>query len=209
LSFKYVSYVLLYQLLGAGLAVQGSYLFIFLSDYLKANGLLLGLCMIFSVLLEIPIYFYGETLISYYGYKKILLYSISGHLIRLFGYTLINSAWYVLPLEFLHGAISAAAGGAAVQYVSSISPKGLESTAQGILMSSYSCGMFLGTLIGGYVFNTYGPYYLFKGTACVMIMGMLLFMKISSGVNYDAVKINSDNLLIMWILKLIVKGNWW
>ncbi len=62
-------------MLGMGIAVIGNFLFLFLRTDLNASGLLLGVDMIFTVLLELPFFFFGKQLLQKIGIRWMMVAS--------------------------------------------------------------------------------------------------------------------------------------
>ena len=67
------------------------------------------------------------------GVTGLLTLSMCAYFTRLVGYTYIVNPWLILFLEPLHGVTYACLWTAGVSYMAEIAPKGLETTAQGIL----------------------------------------------------------------------------
>ena len=59
-------------------------------------------------------------------------------MVRSLGYAMLTSAWWVLPLEFLHGLTFGAMWAAGVQHTSNIAPRSLEATAQTVFAGLYN-----------------------------------------------------------------------
>jgi MFS family permease len=177
LSVQFIFFNVTVMMLGMGVAVIGNFLFIFLRTDLNASGLLLGVDMIFTVLLELPFFFFGKQLLEKIGIRWMMVASTASLVIRSFGYCIIPSAWWVLPFELFHGLMFAAFWTAGVQYASDIAPPGLEATAQGVFNASFSgLGLGIGAIIGGVVYQTLGPYILFFGTGVWGLIALGFFM---------------------------------
>ncbi len=61
------------MMIGMGAAIIGNFLFIFLRQDLNASGLLLGVDMIFTILLELPFFFFGKQLLEKVGIRWMMV----------------------------------------------------------------------------------------------------------------------------------------
>jgi hypothetical protein len=75
LSVQFIFFNVTVMMLGMGVAVIGNFLFIFLRTDLNASGLLLGVDMIFTVLLELPFFFFGKQLLEKIGIRWMMVAS--------------------------------------------------------------------------------------------------------------------------------------
>lgn len=75
LSVQFIFFNVTVVMLGVGAAIIGNFLFIFLRTDLNASGLLLGVDMIFTVLLELPFFFYGKQLLEKVGIRWMMVAS--------------------------------------------------------------------------------------------------------------------------------------
>jgi len=173
---KFILYNTSIIILSFGLSFQSNFLFLFLKDYLHASGFLLGFLMLMSVLWELPFFFFGDKLLGFLGTKLMMVTSILSFIVRVLGYVIVPNGWWVIPFESLHGIIFSCLWIASVKYVSDISPPGLESTAQGIMNSGFiGVGFGIGSLIGGFIYRSYGPYFLYLLAAGSNILNLVLF----------------------------------
>ena len=64
----------------------------------------------------------------------------------------------------------------AVQIASKTAPDHLQGMSQGIFTAVYSgIGQFVGSIVGGYLFDALGPPYLFSITSILTIFGVLMY----------------------------------
>eukprot|EP00005_Dracoamoeba_jomungandri_P000507 CAMPEP_0174253808 /NCGR_PEP_ID=MMETSP0439-20130205/3163_1 /TAXON_ID=0 /ORGANISM="Stereomyxa ramosa, Strain Chinc5" /LENGTH=563 /DNA_ID=CAMNT_0015335043 /DNA_START=1 /DNA_END=1690 /DNA_ORIENTATION=- len=148
-------------LMSTGIGVIANYLFIYLEDELGASNTLLGLTLVFTVLVEIPLFHFSKPLLNYFGCYLLIASAHIGSILRLFFYTLLPSAWLVLPLELLHGLTFAAMWSASIEHLNTTVPKGIRATGQGVFSSSLGFGQATGILVGGLVYKNMGARVLF------------------------------------------------
>ena len=86
------------------------------------------------------------------------------------------SAWYVLPIQLLHGFTFSAMWVAGVSYANRAAPQGMGATAQGLL-SGISMGIAgaTGAVVGGYLYGHVGPAATFGWAGAAVAVGLLFF----------------------------------
>ena len=97
--------LLLMVVQGMATAVIASFLFVYLQQ-LGGSDLLLGVCMIFTVLFELPFFFFGQQLIASVGMRGLLLSGMLSYIVRVSVYSFLRRGsfvWLVLLVEPLHG----------------------------------------------------------------------------------------------------------
>ncbi|EGC38341.1 hypothetical protein DICPUDRAFT_28834 [Dictyostelium purpureum] len=160
--------------------IIGNYLFLFLHDVKHASSLLLGSTMPFTVVMELPFFFFGKQLLTIVGVNKMIIIGHVCFITRLCLYNILAiesiSPWFVLPIEILHGIAFATIWGAGVELSNQMAPKGYETTYQGIFSGIY-CGLGagLGSIIGGFLYEHKSPMYLFRFTAIATTFSLIIF----------------------------------
>ncbi len=81
--------------------------------------------------------------------------------IRFAGYCVISKPWMVLPFETLHGLIFGAFWTAGIEFTRRNSPPGMEAASQGVFSGLLIGSGSLGTIIGGFLYSSLGPLFLF------------------------------------------------
>ncbi|KAI8895996.1 major facilitator superfamily domain-containing protein [Globomyces pollinis-pini] len=176
-------------LLGLVFAIIGSYLFIFMSTTWKASPTVLGMTTPLSVFCELPLFFYSNRLLKYFGTKKLM---IGAHLLLLLRFLLymylpiilqeqINSHPYinyiVIPIELLHGASFGLYWSSGLEYVQVTAPKRYIQTFIGIYCSlSNNAGGIIGNTIGGVLYEQFGSFYLWGFCFGLTLLSLLLFL---------------------------------
>lgn len=162
---------------GMGMSIISNFLFLFLVEHLDAPDTLLGLSISVTVLMELPFFFWSEVLLRIFKVRGLIIISHISFILRALAYTLLTSAWWVLPIELLHGVTFACMWTAVVAHASNVAPKGLEATSQGILNATFGgLGMGLGAILGGFVYQEWGPIVLFRGLAVGLFVSLILFL---------------------------------
>jgi MFS family permease len=146
-------------------------LFIYLTGELQGSIFLCGLTVGVTVLLELPIFAWSERLIARFGDDAMILTAMSAYVVRVYGYTLLtaDTRYYILPLELLHGITFACYYSAAQQFVRDRSHKAWLGATQNILAALLSClGGGTGSIVGGWVLETYGARVMYRYAAYII-----------------------------------------
>lgn len=162
---------------GVAMSITNSFLFLYI-DELGGSRTLMGLSLTVATISEVPIFFYAERLLRRWGARGVLMMALLAQVVRTFAYALIPAAWLILPVSLLHGFTFSAMWSASVAYASELAaPKGLMATAQGLLGGvSMGLGGVVGALVGGLVYERYGPVTLFVAVGLVALAGLLFFL---------------------------------
>lgn len=145
-------------LMGLMYGVLSSFLTLNLYNLSGGNAQIVGISIMAETASEIPAFFYSHVIIKRFGIVNVLLMSIAGYALRVSYYAVMTNAWSAIPFEFLHGVTYGLAWAACTQYVYTAAPTGCQGTVMGILnavQNGLARGM--GTLIGGYFYQHYGP----------------------------------------------------
>ena len=124
-------------------AVVG-FLFWYLED-LGASQLIFGLCLVVNSITEILMLFASGKIINLVGHIPCLYVALLAYFVRFLCYSFLTNAWYVLPIELLHGVCFGLMYAAASAYASVIAPVGMSATVQGLMgglyfgFGGYSC----------------------------------------------------------------------
>ncbi|KAM9970621.1 hypothetical protein ACTFIR_002483 [Dictyostelium discoideum] len=160
--------------------IIGNFLFLFLKDQKNASNFLLGSTLPFTVVMELPFFFFGKQLLEKVGVTKMIIIGHSAYIIRLCLYNIFVidsiSPWFVLPIEVLHGISFATLWGAGVEHSSKMAPKGYEAFYQGIFSGIY-CGLGpgIGSIVGGFLYQHKSAFFLFRFTAIITIISLIIF----------------------------------
>ena len=129
--------LILIGVFGAGFAVVDRLLFVYLIDSFQASKLLCGLTVGMTVLFELPIFYYGKSILKTMGPQVMMAIAMVAFLIRMFGYAILTKETlnYILLLELLHGLTFAMMWTATVSIVSKISPAGWKTATMTIVQA--------------------------------------------------------------------------
>ena len=149
--------------MGMGYAVIGTYLFIFLQQDLLAPPILLGLCVVFTVLIEIPLFRASKALHRTFSDAVMFMFAVGGFVVRVLGYSLLTNPWLVLPLEMFHGLTFAMMWLSGINFFSAAFPPELANSAIGFLHAcAFGVGPIVGNIVGGHLYEWCGPRQMFR-----------------------------------------------
>lgn len=164
----------LFASMGSG--IVNNYVFIYLKD-LGATGSLLGISLTVATLSEMPVFFFAAPLLRIIGARGLLLLSLSAYVVRLIAYTFLPPVWLVLVINLLHGLTFAALWAAGVSHANEVAPTGMGATAQGLFTGvTMGLGAAVGALLGGLVYDSFGPLVLFRAGAAIVFIGIVFFV---------------------------------
>ena len=112
------------------------FLFWFLED-LGSSQIILGLCCGMNALSEVGILLISGKIINLIGHVRCLYIALFAYAVRYLGYSFLTNAWYVLPVELLHGVSFGLMWAAATAYAFIIAPKGMSATVLGLMAGVY------------------------------------------------------------------------
>jgi len=134
--------------------------------------------------------------------------ALSAYTIRVFAYTQLTNPWWVLPVELMHGVTFSMAWAAGVSYAVQIAPAELLATAQGLWNGVLGgLGPAVGGLIGGFVYDSYGPKILFGSFGCIMIVNLVIFLLTHKRNKSDDQILEQEQLTVNDKEKLLLKDN--
>lgn len=157
--------------IGAGMSLVDSFLFVFLQNELGASTALCGYTVGITVLFELPVFHYSQFLLRHLGHDFLFVSAMVAYVFRVLGYTLLtpSSVHWVLLLEILHGITFACMWIASVDFSGSIAPEEWSTTVQSILsMTMSSFGGGIGPMVGGYVMERWGPVFMYRGAGWIV-----------------------------------------
>jgi MFS family permease len=131
-----------------------SFLFVYLTNELNAAPLLCGLSVGVTVTMELPIFAQAPAILKRLGHDAMFMLALLAYAVRAYGYTRlrIESVWWVLALEVLHGITFGLGWTAAVDRVRAAVPNEWQSSGQMLLSTAWYCvGRSIGALFGGVV----------------------------------------------------------
>jgi MFS family permease len=159
------------SVIGCGMALVESFLFVYLQNDLGATTRLCGWTVGVTVLCEIPIFYYSKMWLRTIGHDGLFVIALIAYSTRVYGYTLLtpSTVSYILALEILHGVTFAAMWIASIDFSAQIAPAEWSTTVQSILSAAFTCfGSIVGPLIGGYIIQHDSAVTLYRGMALVV-----------------------------------------
>ncbi|KAF4320313.1 hypothetical protein BBO99_00000466 [Phytophthora kernoviae] len=178
-------------LMGLMYGVLSSFLTLYLYNLSSENAQIVGIAIMCETASELPAFFFSHRMLKKFGIVNVLLLSIMGYALRVSYYAVMTNAWSAIPFEFLHGVTYGLAWAACTQYVYSAAPPGCQGTVMGILNAVQNgLARGLGTLIGGFFYQHYGPRTMWLitdlGVPLALIgLGMFVHLKNKSEVVYE------------------------
>ncbi|XP_050443466.1 major facilitator superfamily domain-containing protein 6-A-like isoform X2 [Adelges cooleyi] len=127
---------------------------------------------------EVPFFFWSGWIIKRLGHLNCMSLVLGVFAFRFFAYSLLTSPIWVLAIEFTNGITFGLAYAVLMSYASVIALPGTESTMIGLVGGVFEgVGVSLGSLCGGFLYNTYGGAMTFRlfafGAAFMCIVHLL------------------------------------
>jgi MFS family permease len=161
--------------MGSTFAFITIYLFIFLQE-LGANEILMGLCLTFTCISEVPIMFLSGYFIRCCGVRVMYSMVMACYIVRLLIYSVLEDPWLVLPVELIHGITFGVMYTAGTQYAAMLGEEyGVGATMQGLFNGVWQFGGSIGALLGGAFYQLTGPRTAFLIFACIMLITLVLY----------------------------------
>jgi len=174
--------------IGAGMSLVESFLFVHLKDDLQSSTKLCGYSVGVTVLFEIPIFQYSEYLLKEWGHDKLFIIAMVAYVIRAFGYTMLTASTvhWVLALEVFHGITFGCMWIASVDFSFRVAPEEWSTTFQSVLSMTMSCiGGGIGPIVGGMIVDQYGVDVMFQGMGvvilCVVVVHIIVWLGFGGG----------------------------
>ena len=178
-------------LIGSGMAVVESFLFVYLQNDLDASTKLCGSTVGVTVLFELPIFHFSKPLLKRAGHDALFAIAMLSYIVRVFGYTVLSESTvhWVLVLEALHGITFACMWIASIDFSAAAAPAEWSTTFQTILTVCFSrVGNVLGALGGGWIMEHYSAIDMYRGMGSIVTVTLILhlFMWLVFGRGHDA-----------------------
>jgi MFS family permease len=152
-----------------------SFLSIYL-DGINASEGMIGLAWTLASLSEIPILFAAGRLIKKISASGLLKVSFLAYALRWLLLSFISNPILALLTQLLQGISFASFLVGGITYISELAPEGLNTTAQSIFTSiSYGLAAIVGSLLGGYFYDTWGMTAMFRSFSLIAIFGLFIF----------------------------------
>jgi len=153
------------------------FLFLYMQQRFNSTDILMGFSVTVTVVFEIPIFAVSEKIIPRLGPTILIAIAMGSFVVRVFGYTVVPNATWLLLLEPLHGVTYSCFTLATVHYLNEHVPMHMISTAQGFMSSVTACGSAIGALLGGWLMDLpNGGLLLFRSDTVIMASVLFLFL---------------------------------
>ncbi|XP_066601805.1 major facilitator superfamily domain-containing protein 6 [Prorops nasuta] len=212
--------VFIWWCIGAGMctAVVWNFLFWYTDDLAKSSdltvkwiktlqGLLTGVQCFLG---ELPFNFISGAVLRKLGHVNVMSIVLIVYAVRFMAYSVVSNVWIFLLLEILHGPSLGLCWPTMVSYGDKVTPAGTKSTVQGLIGGVFEgIGVSCGSLICGWLMNTYGgiiAFRIFSAGALIWLSLFWLFQlllrktkayPIHHGHNHLASYANPDEAIIM------------
>ncbi|KAJ3035063.1 hypothetical protein HDV00_004350 [Rhizophlyctis rosea] len=174
----FIAFLLAMAALGTAFTITTSFAWLYTSTTLHASNTLLGLVGVFGIIIELPFFFTSKQVIAFLGNRWAIFVAGVGMAVRLGCYTLLTerTVWGVLGVEMLHGFSFSLMWVSAVGWAEEAAPKGMKSTAQGLITGMYSgLGPGLGGVVGGVMVRRFGYVVMFRCASGFMAVTILVY----------------------------------
>jgi PPP family 3-phenylpropionic acid transporter len=157
---------------GVGAFSVASYLYPYMAG-LGATEIQMGIASLIATLTEIPIFFFGNTLVKRYGAQRLVTASLVLMGLRGLMFAAASTPLMVYAVQALGGTMFALLWLAGVSYAEENAPAGLKSTAQGLFSAmSFGFGSAVGGFIGGILLESIG------GRSMFLVLGVAILAAI-------------------------------
>ena len=123
----------------------------------------------------------SSMIIGRIGYFGAQLLVLGAYIVRFVGYALVPGAWWNLPLDALHGITMGLQMVSMASHIALVAPRAMQPSAQGLAAGIYfGPGIACGYLIGGGVYELFGPRVLWWTSAAGAFAALCVF----SGIHF-------------------------
>lgn len=152
-----------------------SFFSIYLDGINTSEGMI-GLAWTLASLSEIPVMLGAGLIIQKISSGGLLKISFLAYALRWLLLSFISAPFWALLTQLLHGLSFAAFLVGGVTYINQLAPKGLGTTAQAIFNTvSFGLASIIGSLLGGYFYDTLGMSAMFGFFSLIAIFGLFVF----------------------------------
>lgn len=177
-NLRYGAFLFVVWFMGLGIGLVFAFLFWHLQD-LGGTPTLFGLASVLNHVSEIAAYLYSFQLIKELGHTRVLCIGLAGNVGRFLYISWLDSAWMVLPFEFVQGITHAAVWAACCSYMTQATEPHMRSQTQAVLQGlHHGLGRGCGAIMGGWAINAFGS----RATFCVygllsaVVLGFFIFV---------------------------------
>ncbi|MCX7013194.1 MAG: MFS transporter [Candidatus Sumerlaeota bacterium] len=141
----------------------------------------IGYLWVLGPLSEIPIIFLSSRIIRRIGARNLFALGVGGAVVRLLGYALAPSIWFVIPLQFLHCLTFGAFHTSAMAIIQRLVPSDMKQTAMTVFhIFSIVAASVVGSALGGVLIHAYGfrtMYLVYSGLTLASLCAVLSLVR--------------------------------
>jgi len=163
--------------ISSGQAIVDNLSFLFFEG-LGTSWMVLGLSVVVKIAFEVPVFYYGEYLLTRVGTNKLMIVGCVCYMARVLAYTYIpfGKVKYVLLMEPLHGITYGTVQIAMVEFAAQSLPTGNEAAGQGLVYFFREFGSVVGVAFGGWTEHVLGPRVMFRISALIVFVGSCVLL---------------------------------
>jgi PPP family 3-phenylpropionic acid transporter len=155
------------------------YLFLHLQDHGGTQSLM-GIVLTVGSFSEIIVFFLAGSWLRRWGARRMLILALAASSLRLFLYSLLRTAAWVLPIQLSHGLAFSLLMTAGVTYADSLAPTGFGTTAQSAYGVAGGLAGVIGSLVGGFIYDAAGSAAVFRWGSLVVAFSLTFLIMTSS-----------------------------
>ncbi len=159
----------LFLMAGASMTITDVYLFLWLQEC-GGTPSVMGAALFCTCVTEVVIFYHGAAIKRALTLDWCLILTPFCYFLRQFYYWLLPSlgnAWFVLPVQFLHGITFGLYWSTANDFIQDIAPTGLTASMTGLFSAVNAAGGFSGAVLGGIAYDAFGGGRLFLGIGLI------------------------------------------
>eukprot|EP01127_Copromyxa_protea_P014281 TRINITY_DN3952_c0_g1_i1.p1 TRINITY_DN3952_c0_g1~~TRINITY_DN3952_c0_g1_i1.p1 ORF type:complete len:455 (-),score=59.77 TRINITY_DN3952_c0_g1_i1:91-1266(-) len=170
-------FIIVVFICGSCMGLVSTFLFLFIRNELQGDQLVMGVSVLFTCALEVPVFYFSENILNLMTADWSLVISLVAYIVRFGLYWLLAvfrwNAWLILVPELLHGFTFALMWCSVVaKATKAISGLGLTNFAVGFVTGVLTSGNVAGALVGGALLN-HGVSYLWIWLGSTYMMGVV------------------------------------
>ena len=200
LSPSFIIFLLEQFIYFIGFSLPERFIFLYIIFELKAPIWISGICVIITILLELPLFNKSQEILNKFNYWHTYTMSIIVLGIRCYLYSLLteDTVFWVFPIELLHGVSIALNLIGAIHYVKQNSPKEWTSTILSVRKSAAFLGFAIGAVVYGHLIEKNGSSRelysgLYKILFVVLVVHLVVYYGFIRDINNDGINSSSKN----------------
>ncbi|XP_060834215.1 major facilitator superfamily domain-containing protein 6-like protein B isoform X1 [Rhopalosiphum padi] len=143
---------------------------------------------------EIPFFFWSGWIIRKMGYGNCMALVLGAMALRLYLYTVIWNPIWIIAIELLNGVSYALGFSVKMSYAKMLAPPDTLNTIIGFIGLFDCIGESIGSLLGGYLFDTYGGVWSFRFFAVMSIcMCFIVIVTNYFGLTKESITLKTNN----------------